>query len=65
MKVFLEEVGVLGLVVGVVDVVVVGRVKEVVGGVEEVGVVLGLEFVVGMVLVGVVGVVGVIGLCEG
>ena len=62
MKVFLEEVGVLGLVVGVVDVVVVGRVKEVVGGVEEVGVVLGLEFVVGMV---VVGVVGVIGLCEG
>ena len=62
MKVFLEEVGVLGLVVGVVDVVVVGRVKEVVGGVEEVGVVLGLEFVVGMVVVGVVGVVGVIGL---
>ena len=61
-----EEVGVvLGLVVGVVDVVVVGDVEEVVGGVEEVGVVLGLEFVVGMVLVGVVGVVGVIGLCEG
>ena len=57
--------GVLGLVVGVVDVVVVGGVEEVVGGVEEVGVVLGLEFVVGMVIVGVVGVVGVIGLCEG
>ena len=45
-----------------------GVVGLVVGGVEEVGVVLGLVFVVGMV--GVVGVVGVemveeIGLCVG
>ena len=48
MKVFLEEVGVLGQTC-----------------VPTLRAVLGLEFVVGMVLVGVVGVVGVIGLCEG